>query len=499
MIRNMRLVYFVIVVIGVLTIISGCRKQRISTDSSHKLTFSSDTVFFDTVFTTIGSTTKLVKIFNPNNDAVVIKNINLEGGSNSNFRMNVDGFPGPQLANIELRGGDSLWMFVEVTVDPGNTNNPFVIEDQIRFETNGNEQFVNLVAWGQDAIFHGGPSRLTVLECNEIWTPEKPHVVYGVVAVDEECCLTINAGTQVHCHSGSGIYVFKGCLNVQGQKDNEVVFQGDRLEPQYADIPGQWGIELAFEFEGSFGVEQATVARGGIWLFESTGSTIDYAILKNGNIGIQVDTTGTMSDDALVLTNTKIENMGVIGILGQGATISGWNNLVTNCGQSCAAFTIGGSYRFAYSTFANYWSQGNRQAPAFILNNYYLDFNNTLQIRQLTNTWFHNCIMWGNNASLSNFNEFVADIQEDAFQDYRFEFCSVDTEIDISDPNRFNGMINGTTPPFVSTLNNDFHLVPNASSVWEGGFPVGQTFPIPTDLDAASRELPGRRGCYEGQ
>jgi hypothetical protein len=191
--------------------------------------------------------------------------------------------------------------------------------------------------------------------------------------------------------------------------------------------------------------------------------------------------------------------MGVIGLLGQGASISGWNNLITNCAQSCAAFTIGGSYRFAYSTFANFWTGSVRQAPAFLLNNYYLDFNNNLQVRPLTNTWFHNCIMWGNNANLNQFSEFIVDVQNDDQHDYRFEYCSVDAEQDLSSPLRFYEMVNGTTPPFVAPSSGDFHLSVNISSAWQAGFPSGPTWSWPTDLDFISRSLPGRKGCYEGQ
>lgn len=488
-------------IVGVVFAFGGCRKQRITTDPEARLAFSVDTVQFDTVFTTLGSTTQLVKVYNRNNDAVVIDEVRLVGGSTSNFRINVDGAPGTVFNEIELRGGDSLWVFVEVTVDPNNQNSPFVIEDAIRFQTNGNDQAVTLMAWGQNAHYHGRPGRFTVLECNEQWTAERPHVVFGIVAVDEGCTLTIGSGTQVHCYARSGIYVYRGSVDVQGMKDNEVVFQGSRLEASYDDIPGQWGIELAFEFEGDFGIETATIARGGLWLVESVGSTIDYAIFKNGNIGIQVDTFGNPAVDALRITNTIVENMGVTGLLAQGASVSGWNNLFTSAGQASAAFTIGGSYRFAYTTFANYWTEGARQSPSFILSNYYTDINDNLQIRPLTNTWFHNCIMWGNNAGLTDFDEFLVDLEEEASQDYRFEFCSVDTDADISDPNRFNGMVNGTVPPFLDPLLNDFHLSANASAVWNGGFPTGgDTWSPPTDLDQAQRSpLPGRRGCYEGQ
>ncbi len=488
-------ILFLLLIAALAIGLNACRKNNVSTDPGARLAFSQDTVFFDTVFATIGSTTKALRIYNNNNRPVVVSNVELEGGVNSPYRINLDGIPGDNFTDVEIAAGDSLWMFIEVTVDPGNINTPFIVEDRIRFTTNGNEQSVELVGWGQDAHFHGGPGALTVLDCNEVWNADKPHVVYGIVAVDEGCNLTINEGTQVYCHARSGIYVFKGTLDVNGAHMNEVVFQGDRLEPDFNDLPGQWGIELAFEFETEFGVEQATVARGGIWLMESSGSEIDWAIIKNGNIGVQVDTTGT-SGDALQLRNTIIQNMGVIGLLGQGAHISGENTLIANCGQSCAAFTIGGRYQFAYSTFANYFTGGgNRQSPTFVLNNYYFDVNDVLQVRTLNNTWFHNCIIYGNNAALSDFNEFFVDIEQEQFQDYRFEFCAVDTDQDLSDPLRFNQMVNGVNPPFVAAEAADFHLSASTST-WNAGF-VSPSFTPLQDLDALTRNLPGRKGCYE--
>ena len=488
----------VLFLLALATSLWTCRKDRFTTDPGARLEFSMDTVFFDTVFTTIGSTTQLVKVYNRNDQPVRISNIELEGGTSSDYRINVDGIPGDSFTDVEVGAGDSLWMFVEVTIDPGDQNLPFIVEDRVRFETNGNEQNVELVSWGQNANFHGGIGQLTVLECDEVWEPDLPHVVYGIVAVDEGCCLTINAGAEVYCHAKSGIYVFKGCIDVLGQLGNEVIFQGDRLEPNFQDVPGQWGIELAFEFETDFGVEQATVARGGIWLTESIGSTIDHAIIKNGNIGIQVDTTGT-SGDALTITNTVIENMGIIGLFGQGAHISGCNNLIADCGQNCAAFTIGGRYQFAYTTFANYWSDGTRQAPAFVLNNYYFDVNDNLQLRTLNETWFHNCIMYGNNAELSDFNEFLVDIQEDDFQDYRFEYCGVDTDQDLSNEARFLNMVNGQQPPFIDTFTGNFRLSGNASSSWNDGTPLGPTCTPGSDLEGTIRQFPSTKGCYERQ
>lgn len=473
--------------------LTQCKKDRLLTDPSARLEFSTDTVFFDTVFSTIGSTTQAVKVYNRNSATIRIDAIRLQQGTTSFFRMNVDGVNGSEVNDVEIEAGDSIYIFVEVTVDPGNVNTPFVVEDNILFSTNGNEQVVNLTAWGQDAYFHGRPGGLFILECNEVWNNDKPHVVYGIVAVDSNCVLTINEGTQVHCHAKSGLYIYKASLIVNGSKGNEVVFQGDRLEAAYNDIPGQWGIQLSFQVQDAIGPDIATISRGGIWIYQSPGCDIDYAIVKNGGNGIQVDTTGTSyfgDAPALNITNTKILNMSGVGLWGQGAYIRGRNLLVGNCGESSALFSIGGRYEMDNCTFANYYNEGTRTSPAFALNNYYEDINQNIQIRQLVNCVFRNCIMYGSNASLTDFNEMVIDLAEGANQQYQFKYCLVDTDVNVNDDgNHFESMRNGQAPFFCDPFNEQFKISSQDSRM--------QGFAFTFDNDINGLNNGDWKGCYD--
>lgn len=467
----------------------GCKKDLFITDDGAQLEFSTDTVFFDTVFSTIGSTTQLVKVYNRHDKNIRISEIVLEGGSFSAYRINVDGLDGNTQENIEIAPNDSIFIFVEVTVDPGNINDVFVVEDKIRFKTNGNEQHVQLTAWGRDAYFHGGPGGITVLDCNEVWNNDKPHVIYGIVAVDSACTLTINEGTQVYVHAKSGLYIYKGTLNIFGNKNSEVVFQGDRLESAYADIPGQWGIQLDFEVQGAIGPEIASVARGGIWIYQSPGSEIQYAILKNGGMGIQVDTTGT-NDYAVDISNTKIHNMSGIGLWGQGAYIKGTNLLVTNCGQMCAYFSIGGKYVIDNCTFANYWTDGTRTTPTFLLNNYYEDVNGNIQVRPIVASEFRNCIMYGSNALLDDYNEFDLDLKEEENQVFQFHYCLVDTDSDVSDDgSHWDFMVNQQAPYLCSPENNNFKISNDASRMHGG--------PETNFFDIDQQSLGSWKGCYD--
>ena len=83
---------WILVLLGVvLSMTAACRRISFIEDSGAKLTFSRDTVKFDTVFTTVGSATRSFKIYNPYNENIRISSIELMGGEPSNFRMNVDG------------------------------------------------------------------------------------------------------------------------------------------------------------------------------------------------------------------------------------------------------------------------------------------------------------------------------------------------------------------------------------------------------------------------
>ena len=246
--------FFFILSFGLVILTTSCKKKNFL--SKKNLSFSIDTLVFDTVFTSIGSTTKQFKIYNKENKTVNISDIELMGGDASPFRMNVDGIMSTKIQDIELEGKDSLFVFVEVTLAVSGQNLPLIIEDSIRFKTNGVDQYVKLAVWGQDAYFH-------YKDLNEgIWPTDKPHVIYGYAAIDSAKTLEIQAGTQIYLHKNALLYVYKSTLNIQGTIGNEVVFQGDRLEQDYQDISGQYY---------------------GIYFEKARPSTINYAIIGISN------------------------------------------------------------------------------------------------------------------------------------------------------------------------------------------------------------------------
>jgi hypothetical protein len=362
---------------------SSCKKDEFLTDGDVKLNFSEEKILFDTVFVSVGSVTKNFKVYNPYNQPVKT-NIRM-AGNGINFRMNVNGLPGRSFNNVEIRAKDSLWIFVEVTVDPGTGNLPFVISDSIIFETNGNQQDVDLVAWGQNAHFivadhfpSGLPSYALIdpaPNANVTWDSVLPYVIYGFAVVDEGQTLTIDKGTQIHFYNNSGLWVYKGgTLKVQGTPLQPVVFQGSRRESDFAEEPGQWDR---------------------IWLNNGSFSEINYAIIKNGFIGLQCDVfPSPAAADQLLLSNTEIRNMSGAGIYSTNFTIKAWNDLITSCGAYTCALTAGGDYDFVHCTFADFWSFGQRSTPSVFINNYQTE-SNAIVVYNLDSARFSNCIIEG--------------------------------------------------------------------------------------------------------
>jgi hypothetical protein len=346
---------------------SSCGKHVIL--SKNKLSFSKDTVVFDTVFTTIGSTTQQFKIYNKDSKTIKIDEIELMGGTSSKFSMNVDGLQGTKIEDLYIEAGDSLFFFVEVTLDPNGTNIPLVIEDSIRFKSNEKNQFVKLAAWGQDAYFH-------YKDLNEgIWPNDKPHVVYGYAAVDSAKTLNIQAGTHIYMHKNAILYVYKSTLNIQGTLGNEVIIEGDRLEQDYQNVSGQFY---------------------GIYFQQARPCTIDYAIIKNGTSGVHLyDEDPTNTGYTLTMTNTIIKNQARYGVfIFAGAKVKAENCIIAKNGTHALFVLQGGDFNFNHCDLLGYGSSTN---PAVGISNYYTDYSaGQTNVSSIDEGKLYNCVVTGN-------------------------------------------------------------------------------------------------------
>jgi len=465
---------------GLLT--TSCRKDPLDTDSDARLYFSSDTVRFDTVFTTVGSTYRRFKVHNFSSKAVMISSIELAGGANSQFRVNVDGISGIEFSDVKIRGGDSLWIFAEVTVDPTSQNAPLLVSDSIIFFTNGNRQRVILEAVGQDVYLHY-PTAISsngvgysYFNCNEVWTNDKPHLIFGLAIIPSNCSLTMQPGTRVHLHNGAVLAADSAAtLNIQGAFGSEVTIQGDRLEQIYKEEPGQWGY---------------------VWLSaNSVNNTINWAIIKNGTIGVLADSVGASTNPTVNIANTKIRNMTLAGIFGRDSYIRGNNLLVTNCAQYAAALAYGGTYSFTHCTFADYWNIDNRTTAAVVINNWYEDADGNPQRRDLDSAHFFNCIIQGN---VDNELELDSNTAGSYNFRYRFSNCLIKTNLNTSNTNHFQSNVIGSNPGFVDISNGDYTLYSTSPAVNLGN--PAFSLPYPTDLKNLNRFVGAPdAGAYETQ
>ncbi len=457
----------------------GCIKDEDpSADPSFSLSFSSDTLIFDTVFTTVGSTTRYLKVFNRNDKKVNISRIWLAGGTASQYRINIDGDPATSVKDIELGSGDSIFVFVKVTVDPNLQDAPLIVMDSILFETNGNLQDVDLAAWGQDAHFFVGnktipglsyPYTIIAEEGETVyWEDDKPYVIYGWGVVDSTARLEIGPGVDIHFHQNSGLWVYRGgSIQVNGERDSLVTFQGDRLEYDYRDLPGQWDR---------------------IWINEgSVNNEFNYTVIKNAFIGLQAEITSEDMGNGLVLNNTIIQNMSRWGLFTIAYRVSAYNSVFANCAENTAFITTGGTYDFRHCTFANYWTSSVRIDPSFTLSNNLIipqgDGSSITLLGDL-NAYFGNCIVYG---SLDE--EMIYSNDESAAFNFLFDHCDLRTEMDISDATNYLNCLENANPGFVDYSNNDYRLDTLSPVSDVGSLEVITDSPVNilNDLDGNSR------------
>ncbi len=449
----------ILAVVALIFTLFSCEDDGYMTSPDAQLLFSTDTVTFDTIFTTIGSTTQHFTVHNPYEESVLISQIRLAGGDFSNFRLNINGEVGNDVVDIEIPARDSIFVFVEVTIDPNGQNLPMVVQDSIEFTTNSNIQNINLVAYGQDFKLIKGEQ----LE-STTWTAEKPYLVYDYAFVDSTSVLTIEAGTKIFFHKGAGLYV-RGTIKADGTFMEPITFLPDRLEDAYKNIPDQWN---------------------GIVLFSgSRNNVFNFCTIKNANIGLQVGNIENEGQASLQIMNSRIENMAYAGLFALKSKISGYNNLFANCGFYTVALLIGGEYEFYHSTIANYWGNygtASRSTSALTISNVLVipdpDGTKTTHVGDLKKATFGNCIVFGNiskeiELGNNNENEF----------NFLFDHCiiQVPDTFDISNKDHYKDVLAGIDfdPLFIDPYEEYNYALDTLSPAKDiGNFDFAKRFPI---------------------
>ena len=448
------------------TLVYSCQPENRSASIGINIEFSKDTLYLDTVFSSIGSSTRSFTIKNTSGQNILLDRINLGKGQESPFRFNVNGISGPDVKNLLLPAYDSIWVFVELTAPLGSLE--MLWTDSIIFSNKGLSQDIKLVSLALDAHFYFPNKTLvipkdpphsdiiipySILPANSIWSNDKPHVVYGYAVIDSGGTLDINSRSKVHFHSGSGLWVSSGgTLNIDASKagsySDPVILEGDRLEPFYSNIAGQWGGTL-----------------GGIFIQRGAKANIHGAWIKNGTTGIRCDSVSETEQRNLLISNSRITDFSRVSIYSGFGNIEMHNVIIANSGLY-GLYCLGGRVFIDHCTFSNDFPTA-RSTPTIGLFNRYEDANGTYRYRALREAYFGNCIVAGSKESEIGF-----DFGVDADFNYKFQGSLLKINLnpsfanyDIYNSNNFFKCLFNGDPSFELPLSHNYELDSNSNAI----------------------------------
>jgi hypothetical protein len=468
-----------LLILPLLIFFFGCKKDSFITSPDAQVTITADSLKYDTVFTTTGSITQSFKIVNENNQKLRISTVKLMGGSSSAYKINADGYPGPQINNLEIAANDSVYVFVSVKIDQSTNNLPFIIRDSIQINYNGVDRWVQLEAWGQNAHF----LRNKEVSVNETWTNDLPYVILGSLFVDPGKVLTIEKGCRIYVHADAPIVV-DGTIKVNGEKDSvdRVYFRGDRLDDPYKDFPASWP---------------------GIFFRTSSQDNIfNYAVLKNAYQAIAAqDLAPNAPNPKLTLNQCIVDNAYDAGVITINSSVYGVNCLISNCGKNLYLLK-GGDYQFTHCTVASFSNNFILHKDPVLFVSNYINVNNVPQPASLSAS-FQNCIFWGQGGLWDDSDEVIVDIRgaTNAPVVFNSDLLKVNNGPQYSTLNSASMQLKNQDPLFdsinVSKNYYDFHLksIPLSPAIDKG-----LTTATTIDLDGRPRPVgPPDLGCYEKQ
>jgi hypothetical protein len=463
-----QLLVSILIAAGLFTM--SCTKESFITSHDASVGLSADSLYFDTVFTTTGSITQYLRIYNQNDQKLRLSRVAIAGGNNSFFKINVDGFAGPEVKDIEINANDSVYVFVSVKVDPTTENLPFIVQDSIQIEYNGNKQQVKLSAWGQNANF----LRSMVITGNQTWTNTKPYVILGGLQVDTNASLTIQKGCRIYMHADAP-FIVDGTLTVTGEQydSTKVIFSGDRLDDPYRTFPAAWP---GIYFRGA-----------------SKDNLLQFAVVKNAYQGIVADQLSINANPKITLRECIVDNCYDAGILGLQSDIKAENCLVSNCGKN-VILAYGGKYNFTHCTVVAYSNAFILHKEPVLLVTDFIKQGNTI-LTAVLNASFTNCIFWGDNGTTED--EVVTNKQGTAFS-ASFQNCL--WKVKTNPANIISGGIIANQNPVFDSINTqknyfDFRLKENSPAINKG-----TATPLSIDLTGNPRAVGAPDlGSYERQ
>lgn len=348
---------------------TSCIEDGFTTSSNDILAFSVDTVKFDTVITAQGTTTKQFIVYNHSKKQVNISSIKVGGISDAKFFINVDGKKGSEFHDVELRGQDSLYVFVEGYIADNRNTTEAATEynDYIEFITNGVTQQVKLNAWGQNVNRIMGDTLWT----DTRFTAERPYLIYDTLVVAPGATLNVDPGAKLLFHKGSALKVY-GKMIAKGTQENHITLRGDRLDNVVGDIDfdimaGQWG-----------GVVMGVGSYGNHW---------EFVDMKGSEFGLQISSNNP-SKETLYMLNCLLHNSSGPLLTCLNAKVSAYGTEISDAAEG-VVYLYGGKTKLINCTMANYYLFATISDP--LLNVFNIDDPNCPPIEADIN----NCIFYG--------------------------------------------------------------------------------------------------------
>ena len=446
---------------------SGCERP-VNPVEEGTLAFSSDTVKFDSIFTTLLTPSERLIVSNFTGRAVQVSRIWLEQGQASEFDMIVNGVRTLEATDIVIANGDSIHLFINLR----SALQDAYAEEYLAFQVGEEVQRVLLRArvidayflqarLQQDGLFVSLDTNSFFFARDTVLTPDKPIIMDGPIFIPEGVTVTILPGTELFftpykfgVRDSNDIPVFAlyswlivdGTLIAEGTPEQPVVFQGSRFDSLYQENPAQW--------------------RGLSFRKNSRDNRLIHCQVKNALIGIQVDSMSITPNPKLLMQYSEVRNMGAHGVVGLGfapginaatvPTIVMENCIVNTCKQRTFLALGGGSYAFYNTTFANFnVSRFSRRTPQVLVGNWWTFDGVTAEIYP-SYLRFYNSIIWG-----SEEEEFVLDTIEGApFDELLLENCLLPLTEDndpLVRPHLRNSLVN-RDPLFYDPFVRDYRL-----------------------------------------
>ena len=468
-ILNMKLkgnqILLLISLIGTLFFLS-C-KDEFTTDSSYRLSYSTDSLKFDTIFTEELTPLSVIKIYNETDKDIQIESCDLLTPNNC-FQINLDGKSGTHFENINIFSGDSLYLFVQFFSNEVGVNAPLLIEGSIIFSYNKNKERIVLTAYGQDV--HRIKS--DTIKGNVEWTNDKPYIIYDTLRVDSTATLTIQEGVTLYFHPRATMQV-DGRLICNGTFDAPIIFRGERKEKSYENVNNQWG---GIHFSGN-----------------STNNQLLFTEIKNGYYGIKIDSAEIDEKvPRLIIGNSLIQHVKRSVLDAHCANVYAYNSLFLRGEIRSNVVLQGGIYTFNHCTFAKTSSgKGEYGITPYTVLLADKSIDSTQGSIPL-NAQFNNCIIFSLNKETSL--KFECENPSEQFQ-YKFNHClfpANNIEEEFYSDEFFIESVWEENPQFVSLKKDpgyDFHLEENSAARQKGDLEILKSYPeCLTDKDNITRQ-----------